>query len=196
MAARRLGETVVLRYWKAGGLVGALPARVVAPDGRVIWVAPGTPVKWPGVGGRMIREMSLEERFTGPWEAIDSPWQGDGVLILARPGRAHSIWHFRGTAGWYVQLEDPWRPWRSGFDTEDHALDVVVEPDGSWRWKDEDELTVAVEVGFFTPAQAAAFRAEGEAVLAEWPFPTGWEDWEPDPAWPLPTLPADWDEPG
>src|SRR5215207_3099689 len=66
--------------------------------------------------------------------------------------------------------------------------------DGSWRWKDVDELDVAIDVGFYTPEEAAAFRAEGEAVIAEWPFPTGWEAWEPDPAWPLPTLPADWDE--
>jgi hypothetical protein len=38
------------------------------------------------------------------------PWQGDGVLILGRPGRAHSIWLFwddRGFAGWYINLEEP-----------------------------------------------------------------------------------------
>jgi uncharacterized protein len=97
-------------------------------------------------------------------------------------------------ADWYVNLEDPWRPWRLGFDTEDHTLDLWVDRDGAWRWKDEDELEIAVDVGFYTPEEAAAFRAEGEAVVAEWPFPTGWESWEPDEAWPLPTLPADWDE--
>jgi hypothetical protein len=30
---------------------------------------------------------------------------------------------------------------RLGFDTRDQALDVVVEPDGTWQWKDEDQLT-------------------------------------------------------
>ena len=72
-------------------------------------------------------------------------------------------------------------------------LSHVVEPDGSWRWKDEDELETAVRVDFFTPPEAEAIRGEGEAVVAEWPFPTGWEDWRADPTWPLPTLPADWD---
>jgi hypothetical protein len=52
---------------------------------------------------------------------------------------------------------------------------------------------VAVDVGFFTREQAAAFRAEGERVLAEWPFPTGWEEWEPDPSWPLPAVPDGWE---
>jgi len=73
------------------------------------------------------------------------------------------------------------------------SADDRVERDGSWRWKDEDELAVAVEVGFFTAEQAASFRAEGERVIAEWPFATGWEDWQPDPSWPVPSLPADWE---
>ena len=34
---------------------------------------------------------------------------------------------------------------------------------------------------------------EANRVLDEWPFPTGWEDWQPDPAWSLPTLPEGWD---
>ena len=168
---------------------------MVSPAEPVIWVAPGTPVKWPGVDGRMIREASLEERFTGPWEAVDVAWQGEGVLIVGRPARAHSIWLFPDSSGWYVQLEQPWRPWRLGFDTEDHALDVLAEPDGSWRWKDEDELETALRIGFFTKHQADAIREEGEAVIAEWPFPTRWEDWRPEPTWPLPTLPPDWDRP-
>jgi predicted RNA-binding protein associated with RNAse of E/G family len=76
---------------------------------------------------------------------------GDGVLIVGRPGRAHAIWLFRSEArfaGWYVNLEDPWRPWRLGFDTEDHTIDLWVDRDGAWRWKDEDELEIAVDVGF------------------------------------------------
>ena len=30
-------------------------------------------------------------------------------------------------------------------------------------------------------------------LVDEWPFPTGWEDWRPDPGWEPPTLPAGWD---
>jgi uncharacterized protein len=86
-----------------------------------------------------------------------------------------------------------WRPCRFGFDTEDHALDIWIETDGSWQWKDEHELEVGVEVGFFSPEQAAAFRAEGERVIAEWPFPTGWEHWRADPSWPIPSVPAEWE---
>jgi len=189
------GETVVLRYLHRGRLIGALPTRAVSTsDGPVLWLASGTPVKWPGVAGRHVREVPLDERYTLTLDPIDRPWEDDGILILGRPGRAHSIWLFWENwrfAGWYVQLEDPWRPSRLGFDTGDHTLDLWIESDGSWQWKDEHELEVAVEVGFYSSEQAAAFRAEGERVIAEWPFPTGWEEWRPDPSWPVPAAAAE-----
>jgi hypothetical protein len=67
-----------------------------------------------------------------------------------------------------------------------------VGPDGTWSWKDEDELEEAVVAGWLTRGEAEAARAEGERVLAEWPFPTDWEGRRPDPAWGAPTLPKGW----
>ena len=193
----RPGDTVVLRYFSRGRLSGSLPTRLVSTDDEIVlWLAPGTDVKWAGVGGRHVRDVPLRERYIEPMHPVDHRWNGDGVLILGRPGRAHSIWLFRDRgrfAGWYVNLETPWRPSAHGFDTEDHTLDIWVERGGSWRWKDEDELAVALEVGYFSSEEAAAFRAEGERVIAEWPFPTGWEDWQEDPSWPVLSLPAGWD---
>ena len=67
---------------------------------------------------------------------------------------------------WYVNLQDPLRRTPLGFDTVDHALDVVVELDrSSWRWKDEEELAEAVRDGLFTPEEAADFRAWGERAV-------------------------------
>ena len=192
----RPGDSVVLRYWNRGRPVGAVPTRLVAADERpVLWLAGGTPVTWPSVRGRRVSDVPPAERYSVPWESMEQPWSGDGALVLGAPGRAHSIWLFWADArfaGWYVNLEALWRPYALGFDTEDHELDIWVDSDGSWEWKDEDELDAAVEAGVFTAAQAAAVRAEGERVLAEWPFPTGWEDWRADPSWPRPSLPDDW----
>ena len=141
------------------------------------------------------RLANLEERYRQPWRTTDRLWEGDGVLILGRPERAHSVWLFRDGgdfAGWYVNLEEPWRPCRVGFDTADHELDLWIDRDYSWRWKDEQELDALVKQGHFSPEQAAKIRAEGERVIAEWPFPTGWEDWRADPSWPVPRVPGDW----
>jgi uncharacterized protein len=115
------------------------------------------------------------------------------ALALTRPGAAHSIylfWDDGRFSHWYVNLEEPLRRNAVGFDTFDHKLDLIVEADGAWRWKDEDELEEAARRGIL---DAAAVRAEGERVLAAWPFPTGWEAWRPDPAWPVPQLPAGWE---
>jgi hypothetical protein len=91
---------------------------------------------------------------------------------------------------WYVNFERPLERTELGVDTFDWKLDLIVHPDGSYRWKDEDELEQAAALGLL---DADEVRAEAADVLAEWPFPTGWEDWRPDPAWPAPQLPKGWD---
>jgi hypothetical protein len=186
------GDVVVWREaWRGRPHIGA-PVRVVADDERalLVYLAEGTrygfpPGRWP-----------WSERH--PW-AEPGFWTGHGVLILYPPGRAHAIWHFwrgeeRRFAGWYVNLQDPLERDGMCLDSHDHELDLVIRPDGSWYWKDEDKMDDWVRRGRYTPEEVAAARAEGERVLAEWPFPTGWEDWEPDPSRPVPELPDGWED--
>jgi hypothetical protein len=41
-----------------------VPTRAVSMrEGAVLWLAPGTAVKWPGIAGRHVRDVSLEERW-------------------------------------------------------------------------------------------------------------------------------------
>ena len=49
-------------------------------------------------------------------------------------------------------------------DHVDEKLDLVVEQDGSVRWKDEDELAAADAAGYL---DAAEVRAEAERLLAD-----------------------------
>jgi uncharacterized protein len=139
----------------------------------------------------------LQQFRTGEWTYVEHTWRDFHRLRITQWKRAHSLsllwdagWNFRS---WYVDLQEPLRRTQLGFDTRDQALDVVVEPDGSWQWKDEDHLAELTRLGAFTSAEAAAIHAEGERVIDERPWPTGWEDWRPDPTWPLPQLPEDWD---
>lgn len=148
------------------------------------------------------RDMPYAEQAALPVIVGDGHWSANHALILIRPGDAHDIrlfwnehdWTFRG---WYVNLQLPVRRIGIGFDTADHVLDVFVEPDGTWRSKDEDELAAAVQIGRFTPDEAAAIRADGERVIDRiearaWPFDAGYEHWRPDPAWAVPVIPDDW----
>ena len=181
------GDVVVWRETWRGQTVGGVPVRVVADgdDATAVYLAEGT-------------------RFAvAAWPWGESPyhgrrWTGHGILILLRPGDAFAIWHFwrgeeRGFAGWYVNLQAPFERDGRAYDTRDHELDIVVRPDGTWEWKDEDKMDDWVRRGRFTLEEVAEIRAEGERVLAEWPFPTGWEEWQPDPSWDVPQLPDDWE---
>ena len=115
----------------------------------------------------------------------------------------HALWVFwvgpgRDLAGWYVNLQEPFRRTPIGFDTQDLELDLVIEPDGSWSFKDDEQLDPWIERGRWTEAEVVAIRAEGARLGAEldagrrW-WDEGWGMWEPDPAWPLPALPQNWD---
>lgn len=181
------------RYVRDGRAFWTLPVTVARDDGTelALWVAPDSPMRRPEPPRLPVRDLAA-----GRWEAVDSSWVGQGILMLRRPETKHAIWLFWHEdwrfRGWYVNLEDWWRDDR-GVDAYDHQLDIWIVADGTWRWKDEDDLAESVETGIFTAAEAAEIRAEGERVLAEWPFPTGWEDFRPDPRWERPQLPAGWD---
>ena len=183
-------DAVLREVWH-GRVWRAVACRIVdeSPERTLLWFPRGVPVKFPA------RPDGSEIRIpTGEWALADRPGRFD-ALALFRPGARHSVWHFLGYDGslthWYVNFETPLTRTSIGFDYLDEKLDIVVEPDGTWRLKDEDELEQAAALGL---VDAAAVRAEAERVLANPPWPTGWEEWRPDPAWSLPVLPESWNE--
>jgi hypothetical protein len=116
------------------------------------------------------------------------------ALVLVRPGARHSLWLFWDAdstfSRWYVNLERDVRRTPLGVDYADEKLDLVVSADGSVRWKDEDELEEAARLGLL---DAAEVRAEAERVVADPPWPTGWESWRAPAGVVAPRLPEGWD---
>ena len=191
----RNGDPVLMRYVFRGRVRWAFPETFVAEteDAICLYCQPGT------LGKRPTRSFFEDpgQIAQGHWEHVDHQWVQHHVLWLQRLGRRHSLglfwdedWQFRG---WYVNLQEPVRRSQLGFDIRDQALDITVAPNGSWSWKDEDHLARLVELQVFSADEAEVIRAEGKRVVDEWPFPTGWEEWRPDPGWKPPTLPAGWD---
>ena len=136
-----------------------------------------------------------------PWSGKER-WEGHGVLQLQRPGEMHAVWVFwagaaRELGAWYVNLQEPYRRSRLGFDTQDLELDIVITTDGAWRFKDDEKLERWIERGRWTPDEVTAIRAEGKRVARDlelgrrW-WSDEWATWQPDPEWPEPTIPATW----
>lgn len=203
------GEQSLIKYYRLGRLSWVFPVTVVhdGPELTALYLRPGTPTKRRTLpdGTPFPRDFSYEQRAALPHVVGDGLWHTHHALIYVQPGEAHDVrlfwserWEFRG---WYVNLQDPVRRTALGFDSVDHIVDIVVRPDGSCSWKDEDEFATALTLGRFNPDQVQAIRDEGQRVILDveaqrWPFDGSCLDWRPDPTWPIPPIPLHWDQEG
>jgi hypothetical protein len=177
--------------------------------GRVVYAVPGwlldetdthiVTATLPGAETLQLagpRSENIDNVVAGREQTLRTPWERNRVVWMTPLHASHSIGHFWNDAsgvfvGYYVNLQAPLRRSPFGFDSQDHLLDIVIEPDRQWRWKDEDELALAVQVGLLSAYEAVTVRAEGQRVLSclDKLLPTGWENWQPDSSWPQLRLP-------
>jgi len=182
------GQVVLRREVLNDGRVWlTAPVVVVRDDPELLatYLPEGTPFHfpdgdWPSANGRH------------PWHGRGR-WEGNGLLMLQRPGDSYAVWIFwhgaeREFRGWYVNLQEPFRRTAEGYDTQDLELDIVVSTTGSWEWKDDELLEERIREGRFSAGQVAEIRAVGAAVAADldagrrW-WSDDWARWAPDPAW-------------
>ncbi|HEX2281822.1 MAG TPA: DUF402 domain-containing protein [Thermomicrobiales bacterium] len=203
----RPGDRALLRYRRLGLVSWVFPVTVVedGPDLTALYIRPGTPTKRRTTpdGTPFPHDLPYVQRAKLPHRVGDGVWHSHHALVLVRPGEAHDVrlfwtegWEFRG---WYVNLQQPVRRSAVGFDSVDHIVDIVVGPDGSWSWKDENEFAQALAIGRFDPGEVQAIRNEGQRAIRDiegrrWPFDGSWLDWRPDPTWPVPAMPPNWDD--
>jgi hypothetical protein len=207
------GRLLVHRHFTHKDLVWIPLVRVVSDDehGLLLWMPHGTPMRREvTLDGRGPRGMPFDEWLAEPKQMVGAVHRGPNILKLIPPDSGHSVWwiFWPGDrfAAWYVNLERPIARWDdgdlAGIDTTDFDLDILVAPDRTWQWKDEDELTE--RLGFpehYWVHDPEAVWAEGRRVIprieaGEFPFDGTWTDFRPDPHWTMPPeLPAGWDRP-
>lgn len=113
------------------------------------------------------------------WSRVNLGWDHDSGRFL----------------GWYVNFEFPARPTPTGLHTMDLVLDIWVNPDRSWEWKDRSDYQELLNDGTLDPGIDADLSAETTRVLEEisegtGPFAERWLSFRRDRDWECPTLPA------
>jgi len=193
-----------------GRVWAARPLTVVADedDRLLLWMPYGTRRKIPVTPPHRPDPATLDERLLEnltrrDWIFGDQEWDVS-CLWIVRPGDWFSIWvswrpdgsHY----GWYVNLQRPYRHTSIGIEAMDLMLDVVVEPDLSWRWKDAEQFDDLVARSVFDSETASTVRKAATSVIArvearQPPFDEPWPSWRPDPSWRRPELVPGWDDP-
>jgi len=176
-----VGQLIQMRSARFGKVWLSIPVHVLSDDGDtlVVYLAEGAPFSSP------------DSDF--PWG--EHPWlqhrafRGHGVVMQLWPGVAHSVWAFwdgpdRAFSHWYVNFQEPFRRVAEGFETFDQELDLVLSPDGTYRWKDVEEFEQLALAGRLPPEEVAAVRAEAVKVAAaldrgeRW-WDESWAAWQP-----------------
>ncbi len=200
-----VGDTLLVRNIARsdGSVTMAMPTICIQDDEQVLalFVPAGTISKDNYIVAPARRAMSVGSSPPSRERAHqDRTWTAPSIRLYL-PGEAFSVWLFYTSqnefAGWYGNLESPYLRTPLGIDTRDHALDVVADTKGRWRWKDEAEFAQRLAAGLDTSAHQAAVRAAGREFIARLergsaPFDQAWTDWRAPPDWTARQLPPDW----
>lgn len=193
------GELVCVRHFQNRQIGGLYPMRAVRHDerGLLLWCTRGT-YGWHlnRLDDLTMSQVPLAEWVTGPKRPMPFVAR-HGVLSWHPTGADYSIrWFFADDGrfrNWYANLERPGVAWRddalAGLDTADWDLDLWIEADRSWRWKDEDLFAerLTQPEHYWVEDEARVRRAGQEVIdLVEagvFPFDGTWCDFRPEPGW-------------
>ncbi|WP_416954579.1 DUF402 domain-containing protein [Nocardioides sp. T5] len=170
-----VGSDVRVREVLHGAEWASWDERVVGDDGVVLATVKvdGIPMAFPA------------HPVPHPWGHLDA-WTGTTVLKLRRTDDWYSVWKFfdhTGFVSWYVNFETPVVRTADGVDVNDLQLDIVIAPDGDWRWKDVEHLAPSMSAARITADELLA-TLDAEAEVADllerddrwWSV---WDGWSP-----------------
>lgn len=154
----------------------------------------------PDAGGLTRAERKLLALRTCKAQAAEVEEAPDKLFVY-RPGRWSQVnlgWDPADDRflGWYVNFELPAQPTPFGLSSKDLVLDIWVDPDGSWQWKDRDDFETAIDDGLLEPSLRRTLADETERTLAELeqrtgPFADRIAPLRPHSTIPTPQLPAE-----
>ena len=145
------------------------------------------------------------------WDFKDKPfklekyiWHTNRLLLLIEPENYYSTIYFwqndtNEFLCYYINFQIPFQRSQIGFDTLDLELDMIINPDNSWKIKDVDDYQKGVENGTILHEWTQEIETAKNKVLdkladKQYPLDGFWLNWLPDSNWSAPKLPENWDE--
>ncbi len=206
------GSTIVRRDVFDGRVWSALPGRVLSDDGAALvfgyWpgsegLVPTSWIDWVRSGDEERRADAFADLAGGQWTLGRWTWQWTNVVHTTAAGQWFSVnSFFSATSGericWYVNFERPHVRTSQGIDTFDLLLDLVVQPDLTWSWKDEGEFEHGCRIGLISSTEREAVQVAQDEVIGlvetqGGAFAESIDTWRPKATWPTPELPPDAD---
>jgi predicted RNA-binding protein associated with RNAse of E/G family len=138
------------------------------------------------------------------WKLAKYTWNTNRLLLIFEPQKYYSIilfWNHQNNdfLCYYVNFQLPFKRNLSAVDTLDLDIDLIINPDLSYEWKDIEDYQNAIAHGLILPEWSRGIETATDEIMArlemrQYPFDGSWLDWKPDPAWQPPTLPQNWDK--
>jgi protein associated with RNAse G/E len=145
-----------------------------------------------------------QEVLSGNWKLEKYDWHTNRFLILLEPQKYYaSIYIWNQASGtfecYYINFQLPFVRSHCGFDTYDLELDIVIDPDYQWHWKDVDDYHEGIRMGVLRPEWVQGIEQDQKDVFEriknrKYPLNAHWLNWRPDATWTPPQLPLNWDK--
>lgn len=180
-----------MRFFHSGVVAFAWPVQPVEHTAGVVAVglAAGTRGLAP-IGYPDDKELLDNQALEGEFRHVERTWESTHCLHVHRPDQwwgTRLMWD--AATGdflcWYVDFLRPVHCHGTFLDTRDLALDIVVRPDGTITWKDEDRYAHKISIGLIDDEERSNVeRARKVAMSAiernAFPFDGTYLDWRPD----------------
>lgn len=138
------------------------------------------------------------------WQLARYTWQTNRLLLIFEPEKYYStilFWNDESNEFlcYYINFQLPLQRNDCAVDTLDLDLDLIIDPDFSYQWKDVDDYQNAIEHGVILPEWIQDIEAAKPEIFnrlekRQYPFDGSWLNWLPEPGWTPPTLPENWDK--
>lgn len=129
-------------------------------------------------------------------------WHTNRILIFLESEKYFASFLFWDHAtdqfsGYYINFQLPFQRSHCGFDNLDLDLDIVIDPQYNWEWKDEEDFKAGIKEGGILDEWAKGIEHSQNEVFKKisnrsYPIDGSWLQWRPAVNWIPPDLPKEW----